>query len=158
MQLGSGNGQGAAGHAGATYRSLRSRASLGAMGDINITPLVDVVLVLLLVFMVTAPMMSRGIDVSLPVADQPDTSPEDRITVTVDAQEHIYVGNRPVNLIRLEDYLRGLMEGRSSRVVYLAADERLRYGSVIQVVDRIKKAGVDIVGFVYVLPEEKVRQ
>jgi biopolymer transport protein TolR len=155
MQLGAGDSHGGAANAGATYRSLRSRAGLGAMGDINITPLVDVVLVLLLVFMVTAPMMSRGIDVSLPVADQPDNSPQDRITVTVDAEGHVYVGNRPVNLVRLEDYLRGLMEGRSSRVVYLSADERLRYGKVIEVVDLIKKSGVDIVGFVYVLPEEK---
>lgn len=155
MQLGGGESHGGAGQAGATYRSLRSRAGLGAMGDINITPLVDVVLVLLLVFMVTAPMMSRGIDVSLPVADQPDNSPEDRITVTVDAEGRAYVGNRPVNLVRLEDSLRSLMEGRSSRVVYLSADERLRYGKVIEVVDIIKKSGVEIVGFVYVLPEER---
>jgi biopolymer transport protein ExbD len=157
MQAGGDQAPVGGGHAGATYRRLRGRAGLSAMGDINITPLVDVVLVLLLVFMVTAPMMSRGIDVSLPVANQPDTSPEDRITVTINAEGRVYVGNRPMNLLLLEDHLRGLMEGRASRVVYLAADESLRYGKVIEVVDTIKRAGVDIVGFVYVLPEEKAR-
>jgi biopolymer transport protein TolR len=136
----------------------RRRGGSPALAEINIVPLVDVVLVLLLVFMVTAPMMSRGIDVSLPVADQPDTSREDRVTITVSADERIYVGDRPVNLVRLEDYLRGLREsGRPMRVVYLSADERLRYGKVVEVVDKIKKAGVDVIGFVYVLPQEKTK-
>jgi biopolymer transport protein TolR len=157
MQAGGGTQAGGGSHAGATYRRLRGRPALSAMGDINITPLVDVVLVLLLVFMVTAPMMSRGIDVSLPVANQPDTSPEDRITVSIDATGRVFVGDRPVNMVLLEDRLRGLMEGRASRVVYLRADEGLRYGKVIEVVDTIKRAGVEIVGFVYVLPEEKAR-
>ena len=158
MQLGGGDGQDGGRQAGATYRRLRGRAPLVAMGEINITPLVDVVLVLLLVFMVTAPMMSRGIDVTLPVADQPDNAPQDRITVTISADERIYVGDRPVNLIRLEDHLRGLREsGRPMRVVYLSADERLRYGKVVEVVDRIKKSGVEIIGFVYVLPEERAQ-
>ena len=78
---GGGNGGGAS-NAATTYRTMRSRHAGVVMSDINVTPLVDVVLVLLLVFMVTAPMMSRGIDVSLPVADQPKISPEDR-TITV---------------------------------------------------------------------------
>jgi len=156
MQAG-GNGESAAGHAAATYRGMRSRRGAAALGEINVTPLVDVVLVLLLVFMVTAPMMSRGIDVSLPVADQPQIDPEDRVTVSINAREQIVVGDRPVNILLLEDHLRGMMEGRTSKVVYLRADEGLRYGKVIAVVDRIKKAGVEQIGFVYVLPQEKPR-
>ena len=128
-----------------------------ALGEINVTPLVDVVLVLLLVFMITAPMMSRGIDVTLPVADQPQVEPEDRITVTVNAKRQIFVGDRAVNLLRLEDQLRGMLDGRASKVVYLRADESLRYGRVIAVVDIIKRAGVEQIGFVYVLPSEKAR-
>ena len=127
------------------------------LGDINVTPLVDVVLVLLLVFMVTAPMMSRGIDVSLPVANQPATDVEDRVSVSVNANERVYVGDQLVTLPMLEDRLRAMMEGRSSKVVYLRADENLRYGRVIAVVDTIKKAGVEQIGFVYVLPAEKTR-
>lgn len=156
MQAG-GNGEGAGGHAAATYRGLRSRRGTAALGDINVTPLVDVVLVLLLVFMVTAPMMSRGIDVSLPVAEQPQIEPEERVTVSINDREQIFVADRPVNILLLEDQLRGMMEGRSSKVVYLRADEGLRYGKVIQVVDKIKKAGVEQIGFVYVLPQEKAR-
>jgi biopolymer transport protein ExbD len=148
-------GSGAEGHGAAVYRGLRQRRATAALGEINVTPLVDVVLVLLLVFMVTAPMMSRGIDVSLPVADQPQVAPQDRVTVSVNAEGRVYVGDQPVNLLRLEEYLRRLMAGRSGNVVYLRADEGLRYGKVIEVVDRIKKAGVDQIGFVYVLPEEK---
>ena len=129
-----------------------------ALGEINVTPLVDVVLVLLLVFMVTAPMMSRGIDVTLPVADQPQVDPEDRITVTVNAKRQIFVGDRAVNLLLLEDRLRGMMEGRASKVVYLRADEALRYGDVITVVDKIQKAGVEQIGFAYELPRERAQR
>lgn len=151
-----GGGGGAAG-AAATYRTLRSRSSGAMLGEINVTPLVDVVLVLLLVFMVTAPMMSRGIDVSLPVANQPRADEEDRVTVSVNASERIYIGDQLVTPALLEDRLRSMMEGRTSKVVYLRADEGLRYGRVITVVDTIKKAGVEQIGFVYVLPAEKAR-
>jgi biopolymer transport protein ExbD len=155
MQQGGGSGQ-AGGGSTAIYRGLRGRRGMpAALGDINVTPLVDVVLVLLLVFMVTAPMMSRGIDVTLPVADQPRNDPEDRITVTVNAKRQIFVGDRAVNLLLLEDRLRGLMEGRAGKVVYLRADEALRYGDVITVVDKIQKAGVDQIGFAYDLPQER---
>ena len=125
------------------------------MGEINVTPLVDVVLVLLLVFMVTAPMMSRGIDVSLPVADQPQIPQQDRITVSLNAEGRVYLADQPVNILLLEDKIRGLTSGRPDTVVYLRADEGLRYGNVIKVVDVIKRAGVDRIGFVYVLPEDK---
>jgi biopolymer transport protein ExbD len=140
----------------AVYRGLRGRRGMpSALGEINVTPLVDVVLVLLLVFMITAPMMSRGIDVTLPVADQPHTDPEDRITVTVNAKRQIFVGDQAVNLLLLEDRLRGMVEGRSHKVVYLRADESLRYGDVITVVDKIRKAGIDQIGFAYELPQER---
>ena len=154
MQAG-GQPGGAANQAAVTYRTLRSRHGSAAMGDINVTPLVDVVLVLLLVFMVTAPMMSRGIDVSLPVADQPQTDPEDRITVSVTAQGRVYIGDQPVAEPLLVEQLKGRLEGMASRVVYLRADEGLRYGRVIEVVDAIKRAGAEQIGFVYVLPGEK---
>lgn len=142
---------------GAVYRGLRSRGGLSMLGEINVTPLVDVVLVLLLVFMVTAPMMSRGIDVSLPVANQPQIPPADRITVSVNAAGRVYISDRPVNIALLEDRLRELTAGRPETVVYLRADEGLRYGEVIRVVDVIKRAGIERIGFVYALPEEKRR-
>ena len=156
MQAG-GAGESGGGHAAATYRGLRGRRSGTALGEINVTPLVDVVLVLLLVFMVTAPMMSRGIDVSLPVANQPQIDQEERITVSVDAEGNVYVSDKAVHIRLLEDKIKSIMAGRSQKVVYLRADERLRYGKVIEVVDKLKTAGVDQIGFVYVLPPEKGR-
>ncbi len=106
MQAG-GNGESAAGHAAATYRGMRSRRGTAALGEINVTPLVDVVLVLLLVFMVTAPMMSRGIDVSLPVANQPQIEPETRTEVTINAKEQIFIDSRGrnCNLVQAEAFL-----------------------------------------------------
>ena len=156
MQAGGGAEQGGGSTSTAVYRGLRGRRSLpSALGEINVTPLVDVVLVLLLVFMVTAPMMSRGIDVTLPVADQPQVDPEDRITVSVNAKRQIFVADQPVNLVLLEDRLRGMLEGRSAKVVYLRADEALRYGDVITVVDTIRKSGVEQIGFAYELPQDR---
>jgi biopolymer transport protein TolR len=125
------------------------------MGEINVTPLVDVVLVLLLVFMVTAPMMNRGIDVSLPVATDTTNQEEDRITISMRKDGLVYLGDQPLALPLLEDRIRVMMEGRTSKVAYLRADEDLRYGKVITVVDTLKKAGVEQIGFVYVLPQEK---
>jgi biopolymer transport protein TolR len=156
MQATGQGGTGGASQAATTYRTMRSRHAGAVLGDINVTPLVDVVLVLLLVFMVTAPMMSRGIDVSLPVADQPNISPEDRrITVTVNARGTVYINGQPVALPLLEEQLRGRLQGMSMKVAYLRADEALRYGKVIEVVDVMKHAGVEQIGWVYELPSEK---
>jgi biopolymer transport protein TolR len=137
------------------YRPVRSNAAPKAMGDINVTPLVDVVLVLLLVFMITAPMMSRGIDVSLPVANLKQHEEDVRVTVSVKADGGLYLDDKPILPSLLVDQLHGMMDGRPNKVVYLRADETLRYGKVIEVVDRIKQAGVEQIGFVYVLPQEK---
>src|SRR5512134_4091296 len=98
MQAGGGGGGGESG-GGTTYRLLRSRRGAAMLGEINVTPLVDVVLVLLLVFMVTAPMMSRGIDVSLPIANQPQIPPQDRITVSIRRDGRVFIANQPVNLL-----------------------------------------------------------
>jgi biopolymer transport protein ExbD len=91
------------------------------------------------------------------VADQPQIPQEDRISVAVNAEGRVFVGDQPVNIVLLEDRIRALTGGRPDAVVYLRADEALRYGEVIRVVDVIKRAGVLRIGFVYVLPEEKKR-
>jgi biopolymer transport protein ExbD len=158
MQAAGGGGSGAAA-AAATYRTLRSRHVSTAMGEINVTPLVDVVLVLLLVFMVTAPMMSRGIDVTLPVANQPQKTDEDRpLRVTINAQGRVYIGDRPYALPLLEDEIRNRLQFVGNKIAFLAADEKLQYGAVITVMDIMKRAGVEQVGFEYVLPEERARE
>jgi biopolymer transport protein ExbD len=156
MQAGGGgpSGGGGGGSVGA-YRPVGGRRGPSALGEINVTPLVDVVLVLLLVFMITAPMMSRGIDVTLPQANIQQTDREDRITVTVGTDGRVYLGDKPMVLPLLLDQLRVMMEGRPKKIAYLKADESLRYSKVIEVVDYMKQAGVEQIGFVYELPSER---
>ena len=152
--FGSSGDNGGGRSAGSGYLAFRRKRGRRAIGEINVTPLVDVVLVLLLVFMVTAPMMSQGIDITLPTANQFDNQPEDRLTVTIDAQGRAYLGRQPLALPLLEDQVRALMAGRPSHVVYLRADENVRYGKVIEVVDLLKRCGVERIGFAYDTPKE----
>ena len=140
--------------ASTTAAGSRKRRRTEAEPDINVTPLVDVVLVLLLVFMVTAPMMSQGIDINLPTANQVDNAPEDRLTVSLDASGRAFLGNQPIALPLLEDRIRAHMAGRPTQVVYLRADESVRYGKVIEVVDLLKRCGVERIGFAYEIPKE----
>jgi biopolymer transport protein TolR len=136
------------------YLAFRRKRPRRSIGEINVTPLVDVVLVLLLVFMVTAPLMSRGIDITLPIANQVETQPEDRFTVTIDADGRAFLGRQPLALPLLEDQVRAIMIGRPTRVVYLRADANVRYGKVIEVVDLLKRCGVERIGFAYETPKE----
>jgi TolR protein len=127
----------------------RDRGRFGpALSDINITPLVDVVLVLLIIFMVTAPMMSRGIDVRLPRTTAGSDATEDRLVVTVDRDGTIYLNDRPVNAQLLPDRLRSEMQRTGSEFVFLRADQEVPYGHVMSVMDQIKKSGADKVGMV----------
>jgi biopolymer transport protein TolR len=151
---GGGHGSGGGSSAAATYLTMRSRRSEAPIGEINVTPLVDVVLVLLLVFMVTAPMMDRGIDVTLPVARSQNPEQE-RVTITLDAKQRVFLGDRLTTLPLLGEELKTMMQGRPLKVVYLRADQSLAYGRVIEVVDTIKRAGVEQIGFVYVMPGDR---
>ena len=119
-----------------------------ALSDINVTPLVDVVLVLLIIFMVTAPMMSRGIDVRLPRTAAGSDATEDRLVVTVDRDGTIYLNDRPVNAQLLPERLKSEMQRTGSEFVFLRADQEVPYGKVMTVMDQIKKAGADKVGMV----------
>lgn len=132
------------------------RGSNGTMSEINVTPFVDVVLVLLIIFMITAPMLIRSIDVSLPAAGIRQDRATERIMVTVDREGRTFLDNRAVNRALLEQRLREVVEMRGLRVAYLKADEELRYKEIIKVIEIIKRAGVDQVGMVYVYPEEKM--
>ncbi len=125
------------------HSALRSNLS-----EINVTPLVDVMLVLLIIFMVTAPMMQSGIQVRLPTAETRTTSSPDGEVITITRDRTIFIGEQKVPLDLLEPRLRNLFTGREKKVVFLKADEGIAYGVVIQVMDVIKKAGIDTVGMV----------
>jgi biopolymer transport protein TolR len=119
-----------------------------ALSDINVTPLVDVVLVLLIIFMVTAPMMSRGIDIRLPRTESGSDTTEDRLIVSVDQDSTVYLNDRPVNLALLTERLKSEMERTGTDFVFLRADQDVPYGRVMAVMDQIKKSGADKVGMV----------
>ena len=119
-----------------------------ALSEINVTPLVDVILVLLIIFMVTAPMMSRGIDVRLPKTESGSDANEDRLVVSVDRDSTIYLNDRPVNLALLTDKLKSEMQRTGTDFIFLKADQDVSYGRVMSVMDQIKRAGADKVGMV----------
>jgi len=120
----------------------------GTMAEINIIPLVDVVLVLLLIFMLTAPMMYRGIDVNLPRAAAKPTAVEERLVLTLTKDQGLYLNERRVTSTGLEDALRDAFRSRTDKTLYLKADAGLSYGAVIETMDRVRRAGIERLGMV----------
>jgi len=119
-----------------------------SLAEINIIPLVDVVLVLLLIFMLTAPMMYRGIDVNLPKAASRPTAVEERMILTVTKDRTLYLNEKPVSLATLETQLRDSFKGRTDKTLYLKADAGLAYGAVVETMDRVRRAGIERLGMV----------
>ncbi|PYQ13118.1 MAG: hypothetical protein DMH00_04965 [Acidobacteria bacterium] len=119
-----------------------------AMSDINVTPLVDVVLVLLIIFMVTAPMMQRGVDVRLPRVESAADAEEQRLVVTVGRDQRVYLNDQVVGLSLVGEKVRDLSKSTGIDFVFLRADREVPYGRVMLVMDAIKKAGVEKVGLV----------
>ncbi len=125
------------------------------MADINVTPFVDVMLVLLVIFMVAAPMMVQGVDVDLPRAtSKPLKGERDKLIVSVDEDRKVYINDQSINVEYLTERLGNILENFSERNVYLRADKQVPYGIVINVVSKIKEAGIDSLGMI-TLPEEK---
>ena len=120
----------------------------GALSEINITPFVDVVLVLLIIFLITAPMLIRGIDVNVPRSASRSIEPEDRLVVSITKDRVIYLDDQPIELARLEKVLAGLKERNSSASIYIKGDEGVPYGMIVKVMDAAKKAGIDKLGMV----------
>ncbi|MBI4637505.1 MAG: biopolymer transporter ExbD [Candidatus Rokubacteria bacterium] len=118
------------------------------LAEINIVPLVDVVLVLLLIFMLTAPMMYRGIDVNLPRAASKPTAVEERMVLTVTRDQQIFLNDRRVSLATLDTQLREAFRTRADKTLYLKADAALQYGLVVETMDRVRRAGIERLGMV----------
>jgi biopolymer transport protein TolR len=119
------------------------------MSDINVTPFVDVMLVLLIIFMVTAPMMMQGVDVSLPEATaEPLESEKEHLIITIDTKNQVFINDFQVSVEGLGEKLKKILEGRSDREVFLKADKDISYGTVVQVMAEAKGAGVEKLGMV----------
>ena len=119
------------------------------MSDINVTPFVDVMLVLLIIFMVTAPMMMEGVNVSLPEAtSKPLVSEKKPLIVNIDSENSIFINDFKVTVDGLGEKLNKILNGRKDREVYLKADKDISYGMVVRVMSEIKAAGVEKLGMV----------
>lgn len=118
------------------------------LSEINIIPLVDVVLVLLVVFMVTAPMLHRGIDLSLPSSQSNTITPEERLVITIEPDERVYLGKDRVTLIDLRKRLHQAKDLNAGVSVYLRADRRVPYGRIVQIMDEVKRVGIERLGMI----------
>ncbi len=123
--------------------------------DINVTPLVDVMLVLLIIFMVTAPMMQQGIRVELPkVTTAPLNTPENPLIVTLARNGKIYINSTEVVKEKLPEKLKAILRHRKDKNIYLKADENLPYGKVVQLMGYLYRSGITSIGIV-TEPEKK---
>ena len=124
------------------------------VADINVTPLVDVMLVLLIIFMITTPLFERGIDVSLPKTKTSNISGAERVILTIPADKnYVYFNKQPVNRQNMLSYLKQTFRNRKDKTVYLFADKRVPYGQVLSVMDDVKQAGIVTVGLATEPPE-----
>lgn len=130
------------------YQSLKRREIGTSLSEINVTPFVDVMLVLLIIFMVTAPMMQLGIGVNLPQAETESAPAEEGLTLTITEERYIHIQNAIINQFLLEQRLKEYFYGKENKVVFIRADESLPYGFVINIIDIVKKAGVEVIGLV----------
>lgn len=119
-----------------------------SLSEINVTPFVDVMLVLLIIFMVTAPMIQSGIGVNLPQAETDAVPAEEGLTLTITKNRYIHIEDSIINQFLLEQKLKEYFFGKEKKIVFIRADEDLPYGFVIRILDIAKKAGIEIVGLV----------
>lgn len=127
----------------------RDSGDRGTMSQINVTPLVDVMLVLLIIFMVTAPMMQQGVQVNLPKADTKALAPkEDTLVVSLEASGKTFINSSEISQDQLKEKLTSMLAGREKREVFLKADQSVPYGEVVKVMAQIKGAGVERLGMV----------
>ena len=140
-------------------RSGRVRRVSSSLAEINVVPLVDVMLVLLIIFMVTAPMLQRGVDVNLPVSRRAPQIAAERLFVTVPlsyrSDQRVRLGEEPVALEMLTERMRQALDGHTDRDVFLRGDGGVQLQELIEVMDRLKEAGVDKVGIIARLPGER---
>ncbi len=135
--------------------STSSTSSRATLSEINVTPLVDVMLVLLIMFMVTAPLMQQGIDVDLPKTSSSGVQLNDEpFVLVVGSDQKITAAKVTLNISNLREKLRGIFSQRKNKQLYLQADRRVSYGFVAEVMAEIRGAGIYNIGLI-TLPKDK---
>jgi biopolymer transport protein TolR len=140
-------------------RGARGRRTSTALAEINVIPLVDVMLVLLIIFMVTAPMLQRSIEVNLPVASRTETVADERLFLDVPAafrtNRTVFIEKEPIRLQVLGERLRQMMETRTDRQVFVRSDGELTVQQLVDVFDTLKAAGISTAGLVTDTPRTR---
>src|SRR5215510_3836228 len=122
----------------------------GVKSDINVTPLVDVMLVLLIIMMIVAPLLQQGVPVTLPLAANSSEKPEtqDQTVVTIDRNKDVYLNAKPVPLGQLEARVKEVLEDKSDKIVIIKADEEAPYSAVMDTMDELRHAGIEDMGLI----------
>jgi biopolymer transport protein ExbD/biopolymer transport protein TolR len=119
-----------------------------ALADINITPLVDVVLVLLIIFMVTAPVLQSGIEVAVPKTRTVKEITEERLVISINKKQEVFLGNDPININEIGNKLRQKVRDPQHQSIFLRADEDVPFGAFATVMDAVKGSGITNVSIV----------
>ena len=129
------------------FTNARGRTE-SSLSDINVTPFVDVVLVLLVIFMITAPVLQSGVEVAVPKTRTVKEISEERLVISIDRQQRVYFGNEPININQIGARLREKIRDPERQSIYLRADENVPFGAFATVMDAVKQAGISNVSIV----------
>jgi biopolymer transport protein TolR len=124
-----------------------AKSTQSSLSEINMVPFIDVVLVLLIIFMITAPILQSGIEVDVPKTHTVKEITQQRLVVTMDKNQLIYLGNDPINIHQLADKIRKQAK-RQNEVVYLRADETVPFGAFCTVIDTLRQSGISNISIV----------
>ncbi|HXE91431.1 MAG TPA: biopolymer transporter ExbD [Terriglobales bacterium] len=129
------------------FTNARGRTE-SSLSDINVTPFVDVVLVLLIIFMITAPVLQSGVEVAVPKTRTVKEITEERLVISIDRKQRVYFGNDPININQVGARLRERVRDPERQSIYLRADENVPFGAFATVMDAVKQAGITNVSIV----------